>query len=572
MSMSNSMIEATPLPEHPSELLQAEHKESPLRTFKFCALALILCILVSVAPLMRLAGKSFLLQLPTNSFLLLWGAWLPSDLRLAQLPRASMLATNDIVMLVLLVLQFGIYTLCVIALHRLPTLEHYKGVLRLILLGAVAAGLIYVLTPAMPSLDIFVYAGYGRTIVVHHANPYFVPFSAFPQDPLSSFDDWKSSIAAYGPAWLAVCSIGAFFLGNAPAAYVLAFRLFGLGTFLLNTWLVYAILRKMGRSSRIVVIGTLLFAWNPLVLLESCLGGHNDTLMITFMLLGILLCLRAEQHNFARPLHYLPPIIAFTLAALVKFTALPLILLYLIFLARSTLYPVPLASLANQQKASLLWGAMFFKVLLAAVTGSLLGILFYAPFFIRHSIYDIVHSFSSPPSSYYSENSLLRAIVEWMKAHALPAPTSWTYTIVFELSHRHAWDTLNFVVLLSILIIGAICVWRIPTTRTIVLVALAVFGVLLVITPWFFSWYVTWLVGLAAVSLSAIYDHIERGLVAFSLAFSTTAFVTYSAIAHWSVLSWLVMIAPPLLAFSAFVAFKQKPTLHFWNLHRTRGQ
>src|SRR6266516_2196341 len=166
------LIASHPLFDQPGETLDDEHKKTPLRTIRLGTLALVLCILVSVAPLMRLAGKSFLLQLPTNSFLLLWGAWLPSDLRLAQLPRASMLATNDIVMLVLLVLQFGIYTLGVITLHRLPTLEHYKGVLRVILLGAVAAGLIYVLTPAMPSLDIFVYAGYGRAIVVHHANPY----------------------------------------------------------------------------------------------------------------------------------------------------------------------------------------------------------------------------------------------------------------------------------------------------------------------------------------------------------------------------------------------------------------
>ena len=159
-----------------------------------------------------------------------------------------MLDTNDIVMVVLLVLQFAIYTLCAIAIHRLPIQGDFKRVLRLIWLGAVAAGLIYVLTPAMPSRDIFVYAGYGRIIVDHHANPYFTTLAAFPQDPLSSFDDWKYSTAAYGPAWLVICSIETFFLGNAPVAYGLA-ELNGLVGFIERE-------RRLAPAEQQVAVGT----------------------------------------------------------------------------------------------------------------------------------------------------------------------------------------------------------------------------------------------------------------------------------------------------------------------------
>jgi hypothetical protein len=483
-----------------------------------------------------------------------------------------MLDTNDISMAVLLLLQFSFYALCALAIRRLPIHGDFKKVLRLIWLVAIVAGIIYVLTPSMPSRDIFVYVGYGRTIVEHHANPYFVPFSAFPQDALASFDDWRYSTAAYGPAWLLISSVGAFFLGTAPIASVLAFRLFGLGSFLVNSWLVYAILRKMGCSSRTITIGTLLFAWNPLVLLESCLGGHNDIFMVTFILLGILLSVYAEQQNFSRPVHYLTPIIAFTFAALVKFTALPLVLFYLLYLVRYTLYPAPTASFTNQQKPSLHWGRMSMKVLLAAAVASLIGGIFYAPFFVGHSLSGIVHSFSTPPSSLNSENSLLRAIVEWMKANDLPAQTSWTNTLLNELSHRYIWDWISYATLLCMLIIGAVYIWRVPTTRTMILVALASFGILLVITPWFFSWYVTWLVGLAAVSLSDTTDRLGRALLAFTLTFSATAFVSYSAITHWSTLSWLIMVGPPLLVFGAFFTFKHKPTLHSWNLRHTVRQ
>ena len=336
--MNRKNVEIAPLPANPGEQALIMIKKAPLRGLVLCMLAFILCILISVPPLLHLAGKTFLLPLPTNPFLLWWGSWLPANLHLASDYRASMITTNSIEFLLLMALAFGIYGLSALLIQRMPEQSDYKNVLRLIWLGTIIGGLIFVLTPAMLSRDIFVYVGYGRTIVVHHANPYFVAPSRFPQDPLTSYDDWKDVTAAYGPVWLTICSLWTLVLGNSPLGYVLAFRLFALAAHLLNIWLVATILRKMGSSARTVTLGTLLYAWNPLVLQESSLGGHNDIFMVTLILLGILLCLHAEQRHFARPSHYIPPVLAFTLAALVKFTALPLIALFLVVLARNILY------------------------------------------------------------------------------------------------------------------------------------------------------------------------------------------------------------------------------------------
>ena len=132
--MSKRSIESTSLPEpdQPGIALYDTHKKSPLRTIiRLCALVLILSILVSVAPLLHLAGKTYLLSIPTNPFLLLWGAWLPYDLHLTQPPRASMLDTNDISLAVLLLLQFTFYALCAMAIRRLPIqgdgMVHFVG-------------------------------------------------------------------------------------------------------------------------------------------------------------------------------------------------------------------------------------------------------------------------------------------------------------------------------------------------------------------------------------------------------------------------------------------------------------
>src|SRR5436309_49186 len=112
-------------------------------------LALILCILVSVSPLLHLAGKTF--PLPTNPLLLIWGSWLPYDLHVSSPQRASMITTNDIEFLLLIALAFGIYALCASLIWQQPASIDYKPVVRLIWLGTIIAGLIYVLTPAMLS-------------------------------------------------------------------------------------------------------------------------------------------------------------------------------------------------------------------------------------------------------------------------------------------------------------------------------------------------------------------------------------------------------------------------------------
>ena len=97
----------------------------------------------------------------------------------------------------------------------------------------------------------------------------------------------------------------------------------------------------MGRSPQTVTLGTQLYALNPLAVLESSQSGHLDILMITFILLGILFAVRAEKQGFIDLRSYLLPIIAFTLAVLIKFTTAPMVVLFIIALAcyklRSTL-------------------------------------------------------------------------------------------------------------------------------------------------------------------------------------------------------------------------------------------
>jgi hypothetical protein len=88
---------------------------------------------------------------------------------------------------------------------------------------------------------------------------------------------------------------------------------------------------------------------------------------------------------------------------------------------------------------------------------------------------------------------------------------------------------------------------------------------LLVVTPWFFPWYVVWLVGLVPICLPFAHQRVSRGLLAFALTFSASALLFYllnlspPPIGGWSGLRSLSTIGPPLLAFFIFISFKRRP-------------
>jgi len=547
-----------------------------------CTIAYVLCVLVMAAPLNRIVDPVIRLQLPFGAWLTRVGAWLPINLGISSNAQASQTNTSILEFLSLVALLFVVYGLCALYITRLPEESKRCWQTRILLwAGVVLAGLIFVFTPAMLSHDILVYTSYSRLLANYHANPYFVPLTAFPHDPYIPLNYWAGSVAAYGPIWLVISWVIGLLVGPQAAGYVLAFRVFALAAHLLNVWLVTRTLRAMGASSRTVTLGALLYAWNPLVLLESSLGGHNDVFMMTFILLGIYLTARAQQSNtFISPRGYLPPLLAFTLSALVKFTSLPVIALFIIFLAWNVLRGNAPTNSATQRRTIyrythlhpeagatrrgvLRWQAAIFAILIAGAAAGILALALYAPFWIGHSISDIRASFTSPPSSLGAENSILRAIIAWSHDHSLPANTLQA-KLIFVFSIRRVWDAIGIALVALLCILSAVWLWRSPTARTFALAALAALGVLLIVTPWFFSWYVTWLIGLAAVALPVNESRVGRALIAFTLAFSASAFFTYLFLygyppfGIWTGLACLTTITPPLLAF-LFTFFSWRP-------------
>ena len=517
------------------------------------ASAYVICIFLTTAPLHSMVGIHTHIWISRVIIGVDRRLSFPTDLHLARDHYASQQETSYLEFALLILLAFIIYGLCSGLIQRRGEQSNYTLAMRLIWITAVVSGCIYVFTPVSTSDDISSYASYGRLLLIHHANPYFITPSAFPQDPTYHLIYWRNIVTIYGPIWTLISAFLGWLAGIDGLGYLITFRIFTFAAYLLNMLLVTAILRAMNRSPRVIALGTLLYAWNPLVLLESSLGGHNDILMVTFMLLGVLLSVRAEQNDIAHFRYYIAPLVVFTLAALVKFSAIPIIALFIVMLFWKTFYAKPAVPDLRPQSVLTSWRAALFTALSASFVSSAVALLFYWPFWIGHSINDIAYSFSSQPTAHSVYDSILLLIRVLNKIHSLPA-----YLLIF--TGRDMWDIIFFIAVVCALAAGIALLRRTSTTRIVALATLLVLGAFILLTAWFVPWYVTWLVGPAVVCLPIARDRLGRALFTFALAFSASAFLTYYYVSlgqsvfdptriNWFFLAGIGTFGIPLVAF-----------------------
>ncbi|GAC1429447.1 MAG: hypothetical protein NVSMB65_02800 [Chloroflexota bacterium] len=486
--------------------------------------------MLAVVPLQRLAPVYP--PPPLSTDLLRVGAWIPSDLHLAALPYISRQDTGYLELMGLIALLYLAYGAGAVATMRHATYHRGEGsVLTVIGLGALAGGTVLAMTPGLLATDIYSYAAYGRLLLAHHANPFFVPPAAYPHDPVYPYLYWKGTLSIYGPLWVGACALLMMVSGSGRMEVILSFRALALLAHLVNALLVARILGALRRPPPVVALGTLLYAWNPLVLFESAYGGHNDVVMLTFVLLGLWWCARAEQRGDSRPGAAAMPALPLALATLVKYSALPVLALYLVLVARGAARQHgPRAAVSAAGAAALLAAAV-----IAAC---------FAPFLEGHGVLAYFHTFATQVSTTRDYNSLLVMMKVWH--HLFPLPGAWA-----ALATHQLWSIVDGAGVLVSLLGAALWLWRVPTTRTLALGTLGVLGTFLLLTPWFFPWYVTWMVGLAAVALPVAGERRVAALLGLTLAFSATALLTYYSLA----VGWLLLTIRPPQAGWAFAVY-----------------
>ena len=228
---------------------------------------------------------------------------------------------------------FGCYVAAWRAARRLrPTPGRLTFVLVLATLGSV------VLLPAYPLLsdDIFYSIFCGRIIAHYGQNPFLQPPAHFAPNPFLRYTGWQESTMPYGPLWALLSGGLSKLAGDSLLVNVLAFKGLEAVAHLASAVLIALLLRRL-RPER-VLAGTVLWAWNPLVLIESAGHGHNDGVMVALILLALVCVV------YRRPAWALPVLV---LAATIKFAALVLLPLTVVYAARSYAnWPARLRALA----------------------------------------------------------------------------------------------------------------------------------------------------------------------------------------------------------------------------------
>lgn len=196
-----------------------------------------------------------------------------------------------------------------------------------ILLPAALFSLLLIGAFPINALDIYNYLLLGRVEAIFGQNPYLVASAAIPQESwLPYAGEWGKGISPYGPAFQVAASLIARLSGDHLLAGLLLWKMLGALTLLGSAVLIWLLLAASTPGRR--AAHTLLWAWNPALLLTFAMNGHNDGLMIFWLLAGLLLVRRQR------------PVLGFAVMLLAPLTKLSG-LLPIPFLLLATLHGLP---------------------------------------------------------------------------------------------------------------------------------------------------------------------------------------------------------------------------------------
>lgn len=183
--------------------------------------------------------------------------------------------------------------------------------------------LMMLLTPFLLSTDIFDYIRHGRIFAIYGENPLLVPATYFPNDQFFGLGGWVGTGSVYGSLHVYVTGMLARIAGDGFAANFFLFKGFFVGLDMANVWLIWRITKRLhpGMENRAL----LFYSWNPFILTIVVANAHNDILMLTLVLAGFMLYLDKRLMLGA---------LCLTLATLVKFITLPILLVYIALVIR----------------------------------------------------------------------------------------------------------------------------------------------------------------------------------------------------------------------------------------------
>lgn len=138
--------------------------------------------------------------------------------------------------------------------------------------------ILFISYPSMLSYDIFNYLATAKVIFLYGENPYIIMPIEFISDPNLLFTRAANKIVLYGPSWILLTFIPFIVGAQNILTTVFAFKAFVAGFYLATGWLIW----KLSKNIHSLVF----FMLNPLVLIETLVGSHNDIVMMFLALVS----------------------------------------------------------------------------------------------------------------------------------------------------------------------------------------------------------------------------------------------------------------------------------------------
>jgi hypothetical protein len=483
-----SVVPSTPALPATSQRRQRGQPLGRRATWKLLALGIVFALVcLFLYPLfassteVRSAYAALIEQFPWIPHLY-WTAWLSATRAISRLPgfNVSQPSGSANLLLVGMAIASGLYLVAArvarnVGRERLSR-EETRLLFWVIFALAVVFALLILFAPAVMTQDALLYGLYGRMVSIYHVNPYAAPVTIPPGDMLHGVLAGQIGHPAFGPVWMDVVLAVALTARGSAASILFDFRLLALGVHLINALLVWNVLTRLRPEARFA--GTLLYAWNPAVLLLGIAEMHLDLVVILFVLLAALFFQRG-----ALILSW----VCLLLSALIQ----PLTLLLLPLFLR--LY----GKVVREQSANrrIAWWLLLVAVSLLIVT------LAYAPYYAGWSLGGIAAQLRLAFVPGAALNSLAAAF-QHLRFSNSPA--------IVWLAAPLTWAILAVLVAVCLLLLG---VWLAETLEFALLFAAWIFLAVLLISPSYLAWY-----ALLPLALAICSSHARTTLLALLLA------------------------------------------------------
>lgn len=190
----------------------------------------------------------------------------------------------------LLILLWTGYALALLGAFHLPTLKARPTAFAICGVAVVTA----IFVPPLLSADVYAYAGHGRIFALYGQNPYLrLPmYLVDAHDAVAPYLVWNWP-TVYGPVWTRIeILIAALLHGSSLWTQIVGLKLVQAGALVMAALAgrrITQILSPGRENLTLLAIGL-----NPLLLIEGPGSGHNDMLMISFLMVGAMFYLEKK--------------------------------------------------------------------------------------------------------------------------------------------------------------------------------------------------------------------------------------------------------------------------------------